>query len=223
MSEPSEPPAGSRVSASHSWWTLSVVLAVALAALIAIVSNSGVLSIDLDVARRIQEIDSPGWVAFLNFGEGLTNLRGGLLGCAVLTAGFWFRGLPAATVTIVIAPAIWVPKQLIEDFVARPRPTVDLVEITQTAEGFSFPSGHVTAGVAVYGMLAIIAILSFRPPWAKVRYRLPGRSDSRVLGPVASCVRGTLAYGRARCVNSRCPMAQRLGVVLQMARTIWPR
>lgn len=156
------------MSASHSWWTLSVVLAVALAALIAIVSNSGVLSIDLDAARRIQEIDSPGWVAFLNFGEGLTNLRGGLLGCAVLTAGFWFRGLPAATVTIVIAPAIWVPKQLIEDFVARPRPTVDLVEITQTAERFSFPSGHVTAGVAVYGMLAIIAILSFRPRWAKV-------------------------------------------------------
>ena len=156
------------MSAVPSWWALSIVLAVVLVALTAIVSNSGVLGIDLDVARRIQDIDPPGWDAFLNFGERLTNVRGGLLSCIVLAVGFWIRRLPAATVTIVVAPAIWVPKQLIEDFVARPRPTVDLIEITQTADGFSFPSGHVTAGVAVYGMLAIIAILSFRPRWAKV-------------------------------------------------------
>ena len=39
--------------------------------------------------------------------------------------------------------------------------------MTQIASGFSFPSGHITAGVAVYGMLAIIAALSFEPRWAK--------------------------------------------------------
>lgn len=155
------------VTLGPRWWVLSLALGMAFVVLAGIVSSDGVPSVDLDTALRIQDLDSPGWDAFLNFGESLTDVRGGLLSCAILAVGFWVRGLPAATVTIVLAPAILVPKNFIEEFIARPRPTADLVEITQVADGFSFPSGHVVAGVAVYGMLAIIAILSFRQRWAR--------------------------------------------------------
>ena len=152
-----------------SWRLASVaaVAAIALLLLVLAVSADDVPTADLWVARRIQEIDFPGWCQLLHAGEWLTNTRGGLLVCLMLAAGFWIGGLPNATVTIVVAPGIWVLKYVIEEFVSRPRPTADLVEVTQIGDGFSFPSGHITGGVAVYGMLAIIAVLSFGPRWAK--------------------------------------------------------
>lgn len=156
--------------AGHSlppWWLAAATAAIALLLLALAVSADNVSDADLWVARRIQDIDFVGWRPFLDVGEWLTGAPGGLLVWLILAAGFWVSGQPTAAATIVAAPGISVPKQLLEEFVSRPRPTIDLVEVTQIASGFSFPSGHITAGVAVYGMLAIIAALSFEPRWAK--------------------------------------------------------
>jgi undecaprenyl-diphosphatase len=149
-------------------WAAGAGLAFAFGALAVVVSSRGVLTADLEVAVWIQNRDPLGWEAFLNTGEWFTNVRGGLLICLISVLGFWLRNLPAAAVTIVVAPAIWVAKHFIEEFIARPRPTVDLVDVTQFGDGFSFPSGHITAGLAVYGMLAIIAVLSFERRSARV-------------------------------------------------------
>lgn len=149
------------------WWIAAVTAAMALLLLAFAVSGNDVSDADLWGARRIQDIDFVGWRQFLDVGEWLTNAPGGLLVWLILAAGFWVGGQPTAAAALVVAPGIWVPKQLLEEFVSRPRPTIVLVDVTQIASGFSFPSGHITAGVAVYGMLAIIAALSFEPRWAK--------------------------------------------------------
>ena len=50
---------------------------------------------------------------------------------------------------------------LIKILVARPRPTSHLVHIIQTAIGYSFPSGHVMAYVAYWGLLFCFGIILF--------------------------------------------------------------
>jgi membrane-associated phospholipid phosphatase len=45
--------------------------------------------------------------------------------------------------------------------VSRPRPTSNLVHIVQSAVGYSFPSGHVMAYVAFWGLLFAFGVLLF--------------------------------------------------------------
>ena len=57
------------------------------------------------------------------------------------------------------AGAIWLPKALAEVLVDRERPIFDGIAGSTLADGSSFPSGHMTASIAVYGMLAGIAVV----------------------------------------------------------------
>ena len=47
--------------------------------------------------------------------------------------------------------------------VARPRPSADLVEVIERADGYSFPSGHVMHYVAFLGTLAFVLTAAARP------------------------------------------------------------
>ena len=51
---------------------------------------------------------------------------------------------------------------LIKVLVSRPRPTGHLVHIIQTAIGYSFPSGHVMAYIAYWGLLFCFGIILFQ-------------------------------------------------------------
>ena len=66
-----------------------------------------------------------------------------------------------------IAPAIWLPKEIVKRIVASPRPTDDLVTVTDFGGGFGFPSGHMTGAVAVFGILAIILFVRMGPGRAR--------------------------------------------------------
>ncbi len=46
--------------------------------------------------------------------------------------------------------------------VSRPRPTSNLVHIIQTAVGYSFPSGHVMAYIAYWGLLFAFGVILFK-------------------------------------------------------------
>ncbi|MFI5761976.1 diacylglycerol kinase family protein [Streptomyces sp. NPDC051563] len=52
---------------------------------------------------------------------------------------------------------------LVTSFVDRPRPDVPHLDVAPPTS--SFPSGHVGASVALYGGLAVIAVLRMRGPW----------------------------------------------------------
>ena len=51
---------------------------------------------------------------------------------------------------------------LIKVQVSRPRPTANLVDIIQTALGYSFPSGHVMAYIAYWGLLFAFGVILFQ-------------------------------------------------------------
>lgn len=52
---------------------------------------------------------------------------------------------------------------LLKAFSASPRPTDELVRVTEPANGYGFPSGHVMGATLLYGALLIITIRLVRP------------------------------------------------------------
>ncbi|PZC41609.1 MAG: Membrane-associated phospholipid phosphatase [Chloroflexi bacterium] len=159
-------------------WVSGVIGATALILLAALAIAVGPLpaATDLSIARAIQDVNLPGWDSALALGEWLTGAPGGVIIWLLLVAGLWLWSRPVESIAVALSAGIWLPKAILEELVARPRPTDDLLLVTQLGDGFAFPSGHITAGAAVFGMLAVIAIVRL-PTW---------RSRAWVLAPVAT-------------------------------------
>ena len=93
----------------------------------------------------------------------------GAVGAIAFTAllAIWFtrkqNNLDAASIIISLAGAATL-NTLIKIFLAHPRPGIFLPRVV--GHSFSFPSGHVTASVAVYGFLAVLLWRRHQRGWA---------------------------------------------------------
>jgi membrane-associated phospholipid phosphatase len=88
-----------------------------------------------------------------------------LLPVLVLLTGvlFWAVGLHLEAVLVVgLSIVSLLLNLLLKIQVSRPRPTANLVHIIQAAEGYSFPSGHVMAYIAYWGLLFSFGIILFK-------------------------------------------------------------
>ncbi|MEE9277975.1 MAG: phosphatase PAP2 family protein [Dehalococcoidia bacterium] len=148
--------------------TLALMLAAGLAALAVAVSGDRVPGADLSVARWVQGIDFLGWDQMLDGAEILTGFPVGVIIWLALVAGFWALGRPVEAIVMGIAPAIWLPKTILQDLVASSRPSEELLRITEFDTGFGFPSGHMTGGIAVFGILAVILFVRLGPGRGRV-------------------------------------------------------
>ena len=149
-------------------WLVVLALGAALTLLAIEVAGDNVLDADLDVARWAQGIDFFAWHEVLDSVEFATGSPGGVFIWLALVVGFWAFGRPVDAIVMSIAPAIWLPKTIIKEIVASPRPTDDLVTVTDIGAGFGFPSGHMTGAVAVFGILAIILFVRLGPGRARL-------------------------------------------------------
>jgi membrane-associated phospholipid phosphatase len=112
---------------------------------------------DVTIARHIQDLDD------VHFGPlaGFANAAGDTLWGAIITLAFAaaflaLRRLPqSAAVILTLVPGAL--RQLLAMIVARPRPSSDLIQIRDHASGHSFPSGHATGAMVLYGALFILA------------------------------------------------------------------
>ena len=145
-----------------------LALAASFTALTAVIATSdAVPALDLTVARWAQRLDFTGWRALLSFGAYLTDKPAGpaVLGAVLLV--LWLRRLPHEVIVLSIAQTIFVPQLWVKQLVHRPRPSEELISIAEIGDGFAFPSGHLTMGVAVYGMVAVIAMMRLDPGWRR--------------------------------------------------------
>ncbi len=79
------------------------------------------------------------------------------------TIMFWARGLRLEAVFLAgLSTVSILLNLLIKVLVSRPRPTGNLVHIIQTAKDYSFPSGHVMAYIAYWGLLFCFGIILFQ-------------------------------------------------------------
>lgn len=98
---------------------------------------------------------------------------------------FWIAGLRLEAVFLVALSLISVGvNTLIKIAVARPRPTIHLVEVFQASSGQSFPSGHVMAYLAFWGLLFSFGIILFRGTnWWRIALLVVSAFFVAMIGP----------------------------------------
>ena len=81
----------------------------------------------------------------------------------IITAALFVKGWRKESILLLAATLVaTLVVTVIGDAVARARPPADIVWIFEDADGFSFPSGHVTHYVVVLGALALFSTRSKR-------------------------------------------------------------
>jgi membrane-associated phospholipid phosphatase len=118
--------------------------------------------LDLLITREFQENRTP-WLHLLMTAISYPGSTPVLPALIVLAAViFWALGLRLEAVVIVgLSTVSAILDVLIKLLVARPRPAAGLVEMFQRAMGSSFPSGHVLAYLAFWGLLFSLGVILF--------------------------------------------------------------
>lgn len=119
---------------------------------------------DAPIILAIHNFSNPTLDTFMRF---VTQTgEAGAIAIAILLAG-WFvwkhRRVEALSVLIAFGGAVGI-NSLLKLLFARPRPHLFPPLVVES--GFSFPSGHVTASVAAYGLLAILLWQNKHHVWA---------------------------------------------------------
>ena len=120
--------------------------------------------IDLQITQAIQSINSPlfDWLMRLISWPGFSpqsiiiSLLIGLL--------FFGSGLRWESVTSLLAALLsGVTNELVKGLIQRPRPSVDLVDVFQVLNSYSFPSGHVMFYTIVFGFTWYLVYTLLKP------------------------------------------------------------
>ena len=141
--------------------------------------------LDLLITRELQENRAPWFhllMAVISY-PGSTLVLPALI---VLTAViFWALGLRLEAVVIVgLSTLSAILDVLIKLLVARPRPAAGLVEMFQRAMGSSFPSGHVLAYLAFWGLLFSLGVILFTGwRWWRILLLVVSASFVALIGP----------------------------------------
>jgi membrane-associated phospholipid phosphatase len=123
-----------------------------------------VLTIDVAITREFQEEQSP-WLRTLmlaiSFIGSVPLLAAGLV---LATAILLWLGRLRLEALILLGNCLGseLLNHTVKLLVARPRPSPTLVEVWQAARGASFPSGHVMAYVAYWGLLFSYGLILFQ-------------------------------------------------------------
>lgn len=143
-------------------WAM-VSLLVASVLLTTVAAGPGVLPGDVMVARWVQGINVPGAGHLARF----TNQAGTgvpILMLAVgLILGLGLARQVAAAVLILATVLIRGASPLIKGIATSPRPTADLVHISEHTRSQGFPSGHVLSTTLLYGAVIYLAQTRLRP------------------------------------------------------------
>lgn len=81
-----------------------------------------------------------------------------VIGIWVAAGGaFYFRGGLTAPLLFALAGALRMINPLLKELIARPRPTPDLVEVSEFPGTYAFPSGHAATAITLFGLVFYFA------------------------------------------------------------------
>ena len=122
-----------------------------------------ILPLDVAITRSFQQNQAP-WLRMTMLAISYPGSSPLLPVLVILTTVvFWARGVRLEAVFVAgLSTVSLLLNLLIKVQVARPRPTGHLVHIIQTAIDYSFPSGHVMAYIAYWGLLFCFGIILFQ-------------------------------------------------------------
>jgi membrane-associated phospholipid phosphatase len=140
----------------------------AFAVLTFMVKTTPSFPIDLEIERAIQSINSPifAGLMYLISWPGFSP-QSFILSVLIVLAIYLF-GLRWESITGLVA-ALLPPlvNVIVKDFIRRPRPTVDLVNVFGILNSYSFPSGHVMFYVGFFGFLWFLVYTLLKRSWRR--------------------------------------------------------
>jgi membrane-associated phospholipid phosphatase len=145
-----------------------IVIACAFAALTFLVKTTPSFAIDLQLTKAIQLINFPdfGWlmtvISWAGFGPQVTIITG-LIILLIFALGLRWETL-MAFFAAVFSTAINV---LVKDLVQRPRPLALQVNVIDTLNSYSFPSGHVMYYVGFLGFIGFLIFTLLKPSFKR--------------------------------------------------------
>ena len=122
---------------------------------------------DVSITLEVQSWDVPGMDGTLEFISELTNLLPGVVIWTGVVAILIWRGLRVEALVLLMAAVTFLGAETLGLLVDRPRTSPQLVHVSQSLVGNSFPSGHVFAAVVFYGLLAAIILRRTRMIWLR--------------------------------------------------------
>ncbi len=140
---------------------------------------------DEAAAGAFQDLDPPVLGGFLEFINWIGTewvyafVTLGLALALALTRSGW------ESLLVLYTAGVRVGNSVLKDWIERPRPSEELVEVTERASGFGFPSGHTVGTAALFA--AAFVIIPVVVSWRPLRWLLQ-----------AGCLLAVLAAGPAR-------------------------
>ena len=156
-----KPKAAARRLASETWepvfWISWLLAALGFAIVAGFAAATDYFPADLWLTHRLQDIDAHAFSEALDWASRLAELP--LVAAVALGSalGLWLLASRLGAVWLVAALVVSLSDRGVKFLVDRPRPADDLVDVSEKASGLSFPSGHVTAAVLVYGFIFYLA------------------------------------------------------------------
>lgn len=140
-----------------------VAAAVAFVALLALAFQADYFALDLAISRAVQAVTAPG-LPTLMWAVSIIGYAPQAWGMVIVTVLllFAFGRRWEAVMAAVAAGGAYGLGSLVKAWVARPRPTADLVQVSVMVDSYSFPSGHVILYTAFFGFLLIVTYTTYR-------------------------------------------------------------
>ena len=172
----------SRLSWGAALWTALALLFAVLAAFAAFYDR---FPADERIAHTLQDAGVPVLGGFFDL---VNTLGDGWFYFPFVALAALAFAVSRAWLEAVLVVLVFVPRAVnstLKEWIERPRPSADLVDVSDQASNFSFPSGHAVALTALFGLLFFL--LPALVPWRPVRRLLQ-----------AGCVLAVAAAGPAR-------------------------
>jgi membrane-associated phospholipid phosphatase len=136
---------------------LAFLLLIPATLMAVVASGAGALPGDVTVARAVQDAGIPGAEQLAWFGWVL----GGTPAATALTLAvalmLYLRGRTLPSIMLVVTAVVLHANYAIKWMVESPRPTAEQVRVTEEANFYGFPSGHVMTAMLVYGAIFFLA------------------------------------------------------------------
>jgi len=142
-----------------------------LGVLAALASLYSYFPADLRIAHWIQRDGGiPLWGGVAVFLRDLGNLPSTLIWLLATAVLLLARRYPEGFLVFsTIVPRLG--QGLLKEAVERPRPTPDLVRVSEHLSSFSFPSGHVVTALALFGLLFLLLPVVVRSPLPRLAFQ----------------------------------------------------
>ena len=124
--------------------------------------------IDLQITRMLQSLSSPffAWLMRLISWPGFSP-QTFIIGLLIVAAWYLFGFHWEAVASFIAAIFVPVVNVIVKDYIRRPRPGVDLVNVFRILDSYSFPSGHVMFYVGFFGFTWFLVYTLLKRSWKR--------------------------------------------------------